>query len=109
MSNPAPPHDDTEPVPAATLPQWSFLDTLPATLGSGPDAVAAFRQALADGDASLRRRFDDDEPVESLVRDRARMVDVVLRGAWQLHVGAHARDVNLIAVGGYGRGELHPC
>ena len=46
---------------------------------------------------------------KALVRDRARMVDIVLRSAWQLHVGAHANDVDLIAVGGYGRGELHPC
>ena len=43
------------------------------------------------------------------MRDRARVVDIVLRSAWHLHVGAHAGEVDLIAVGGYGRGELHPC
>ncbi len=103
------PHDDAQTSAAVAPPPWPFLDLLPVALQSGSDPVAAFRQALADGGASLKQRFDDDEPVEALVRDRARMVDVVLRGAWRIHVGAHARDVNLIAVGGYGRGELHPC
>jgi [protein-PII] uridylyltransferase len=90
------------------LPPWPFLDTLPGAL-DGADRIAAFRQALADGDANLKQRFTDDEPVEALVRDRARMVDVVLRKAWSLHVGPRERDVDLVAVGGYGRGELHPC
>jgi len=93
----------------STLPHWSFLDGLPAALGTDGDRVAAFRQALADGSASLRLRFEEDEPIEALVRDRARMVDVVLRHAWALHATADERDVALIAVGGYGRGELHPC
>jgi len=72
-------------------------------------AHPAFREALAAGDASLRQRFEDDEPIEALVRDRARMVDTVLRAAWTLHAGVAEKDVALVAVGGYGRGELHPC
>ena len=91
------------------LPPWAFLETLPAVLDAGEDPVAAFREALAAGDASLRQRFEDDEPVEALVRDRARMVDVVLRRAWSRHAGPRENDVALVAVGGYGRGELHPC
>ena len=91
------------------LPPWPYLDAVTGTLASGGDRVAAFRQALADGDASLRQRFDEDEPVEALVRDRARMVDLILRRAWALHTGGREKDVALIAVGGYGRGELHPC
>jgi hypothetical protein len=75
-----------------SLPPWPFLDTLPAALDSD-DRTAAFRQALADGDAQLKARFADDEPVEALVRDRARMVDIVLGRAWALHAGAHGKDV----------------
>ena len=110
MSTPLVPIDDSEtgPAPLAAAP-WPFLATLPASLEANGDPVAAFRNALAEGDASLKARFADDEPVEGLVRDRARVVDVVLRSAWRLHVGAHSSEVNLIAVGGYGRGELHPC
>ncbi len=91
------------------LPPWPFLDAVAAALDSGDDQVATFRQALAGGDESLRQRFAEDEPVEALVRDRARMVDAVLRKAWSLHAGPREKDVALIAVGGYGRGELHPC
>ncbi len=91
------------------LPPWPFLESLPAALEAGTDRIPAFREALAAGDASLRQRFDDDEPIEALVRDRARMVDVVLRAAWALHAGVAEKDVALVAVGGYGRGELHPC
>ncbi len=93
----------------AALPAWPFLDTLPAVLGAGEDRIAAFRQALESGDGHLRRRFEDDEPIEALVRDRARMVDIVLGHAWALHATPQEKDVALIAVGGYGRGELHPC
>ena len=88
---------------------WPFLDALAAALDAGPDPVPAFRRVLADGTESLRQRFADDESVELLVRDRARMVDLVLKRAWSLHTGPGDREVALVAVGGYGRGELHPC
>jgi [protein-PII] uridylyltransferase len=42
------------------------------------------------------------------VRDRARLVDVALRAAWVSHAGKFTGDLGLVAVGGYGRGELHP-
>ncbi len=91
------------------LPSWPFLETLPAALQAGTDPVAGFRAALAAGHDALKQRLEDDEPIEALVRDRARMVDVVLRQAWALHAGPGEKDVALIAVGGFGRGELHPC
>jgi len=74
-----------------------------------PTSVNEFRQALSTGAARLKERFAREEPVEHLVRDRARLVDNVLCRAWRLHVGDHAASLALVAVGGYGRGELHPC
>jgi [protein-PII] uridylyltransferase len=91
------------------LPPWPFLEGLSAAIDAGQDRIAAFRRALADGDENLRHRFAEDESVEALVRDRARMVDLVLSRAWSQHSGPGERDVALVAVGGYGRGELHPC
>ena len=104
--------EDLEELSTATHdPAWDYLNSLPQRLHSaGGDAnIAAFREALTEGDNRLKQRFADDEPVELLVRDRARLVDTLLKTAWQLHVGDFARDVALIAVGGYGRGELNLC
>lgn len=95
-------------------PAWSYLRSAAANLAEasaadGNGLVQAFRQTLADGDAQLKQRFADDEPVEPLIRDRARLVDAILRAAWQRHVGRDFSDIALIAVGGYGRGELNLC
>jgi len=98
---------------AATVsdPAWDYLNHLHHSLGDARQSgdIAAFRTALSEGDNRLKQRFHDDEPVERLVRDRARLVDDLLRTAWQLHAGEFVREIALIAVGGYGRGELNLC
>ncbi len=101
--------DMEELVTAASDPPWDYLSSVDRTLAEGRHSVGAFRTALLDGDTRLRQRFMEDEPVEWLVRDRARLVDLLLRSAWQLHIGPHAQEIALLAVGGYGRGELTPC
>ncbi|HMN46236.1 MAG TPA: [protein-PII] uridylyltransferase [Povalibacter sp.] len=103
--------EDIEDLGTATSdPPWDYLSPLSHRLqDSGTPDIAAFREALTEGDNRLKQRFADDEPVERLVRDRARLVDTLLKTAWKLHVGDFARDVALIAVGGYGRGELNLC
>jgi [protein-PII] uridylyltransferase len=103
------PDDFEELVTAVSDPHWDYLAFLPTTLAAHKQDVTTFRNALIEGDNRLKQRFLDDEPVERLVRDRARLVDALLKAAWSLHVGEHVRDVALIAVGGYGRGELNLC
>jgi [protein-PII] uridylyltransferase len=87
---------------------WSYLAAVPEALRVGRYSPDAFRQVLDAGSDLLRERFAADEAVEDLVRDRARLVDVALRAAWVAHAGKFAGDLALVAVGGYGRGELHP-
>jgi [protein-PII] uridylyltransferase len=88
---------------------WSYLETLAARLDGAAAPVADIRAALAEGDRELARRFHADEPVEILVRDRALLVDALVVRAWRLHAGTAASALALVAVGGYGRGELLPC
>jgi [protein-PII] uridylyltransferase len=87
---------------------WPYLTAVPAALEAGQFSPIAFRQVLDQGTDLLKDRFVADEPIEDLVRDRARLVDMALRAAWANHAGKFAGDLSLVAVGGYGRGELHP-
>ncbi len=87
---------------------WAYLAAVPEALQAGQYSPAVFRQVLDAGSDLLRERFAADEAVEDLVRDRARLVDMALRAAWVQHAGKFAGDLALVAVGGYGRGELHP-
>ena len=82
---------------------------LPDDLGDAASSIRAFREALDKGAAELSQRFEREEPVEHLVRDRARLVDDLLLRAWKIHAGDFNHELALVAVGGYGRGELHPC
>jgi [protein-PII] uridylyltransferase len=90
-------------------PAWGYLSLVPQALESSSYSPAVFRQVLERGTELLRERFAADDDVEELVRDRARLVDIALRAAWKSHAGRYAEDLALVAVGGYGRGELHPC
>ena len=44
-----------------------------------------------------------------LMHARAHFIDGLLISCWQHYFGKDANQVSLIAVGGYGRRELHPC
>ena len=56
----------------------------------------------------LELRFRHGEPVAALIEARSRFVDEVLALAWRrFGLDRHERRA-LVAVGGYGRGELHP-
>ncbi len=87
---------------------WDYLTAAPKALHDGQFSPIIFRQVLDRGTELLKERFVADESIEDLVRDRARLVDIALRAAWIRHAGKFADDLALVAVGGYGRGELHP-
>jgi [protein-PII] uridylyltransferase len=91
-----------------TTPDWAYLTAAPQALQGGQFSPIVFRQVLDRGTELLKERFVADEAIEDLVIDRARLVDITLRAAWVRHTGKYARDLALVAVGGYGRGELHP-
>ncbi len=87
---------------------WAYLAAASEALQNGQFSPIIFRQVLDRGTELLKERFVADDAIEDLVRDRARLVDIALRAAWICHAGKFADDLALVAVGGYGRGELHP-
>jgi len=98
-----------EEAPPGISPQlsWPLLMRLPGLLAVNADA-GAWRELLRQAHEELQRRFLAEEPVEDLVHARAALIDTVLRQAWATHCAREARWA-LVAVGGYGRGELHPA
>lgn len=77
---------------------------------SGDDKLprAAYRDALKKARELLFERFKAGEDIRKLVCMRAWVIDQVLAHAWRGLELDQFSDVALLAVGGYGRGELHP-
>ncbi len=78
--------------------------------------LGLLREALEAGRAEVRRRFDADASGSSVVRANCYLVDQIVRVVHD-HVTGHlyplgspstAEFLSLVAVGGYGRGELAP-
>ncbi len=88
-----------------------LIDTaaLDDRLADGAAPIPLFRKALSQAGKALEEQFERGAPVEELVHARAQAVDQVLQRIWQLYFKEHLCDIALVAVGGYGRGELHPC
>jgi UTP:GlnB (protein PII) uridylyltransferase len=94
----------------AELPPSPIFDAaaFDAELDAGASPLPLFREALRAGDLALRQQFREGMPASKLVSQRSRLIDRLLRRAWQRFFPPQATDIALVAVGGYGRGELHP-
>jgi [protein-PII] uridylyltransferase len=81
--------------------------TFDQALAQTDDPLALFRKTLSQGTETLAQGFNEGVPVSTLISLRAKLIDSMLKRAWQRNM---PEDINaaLVAVGGYGRGELHP-
>jgi [protein-PII] uridylyltransferase len=81
-------------------------DTFTKSVEHSKSPLQPFKEALDHGAQTLSDAFVAGYNVVELVHKRAWLVDQLLTHAWQLMVSS--KDLTLVAVGGYGRGELHP-
>ncbi|MYL22262.1 [protein-PII] uridylyltransferase [Halomonas alkaliantarctica] len=90
-------------------PDTSLLDleTFRDELAGSRSPVVPFKAALRDLQAGLDAKFRAGADIRDLVRGRAWYLDQLLAIAWAQHAWPDD-GVALVAVGGYGRGELHP-
>ena len=78
--------------------------------------LPALRHWLDDARAAIRTRFEADNDAEAVVSGRCRLIDALFQGLLDLALAKVFRLANptagerlaVVAVGGYGRGELAP-
>lgn len=68
--------------------------------------ITVFKDAIAGANQQFDIRFREGENIRTLVLERARFMDLILRHAWNQF--EWPEDISLLAVGGYGRRELLP-
>ncbi len=98
------------------LPEANDFDELPSLLSlaeleqrlSGTPDTAGYRAALKWAREEIYKAFSDGTPAHDLVKAFTAINDRVIRGAWQHFLEDAGQDLALLAVGGYGRGELLP-
>jgi [protein-PII] uridylyltransferase len=102
---------------ATLIPPWKSRDSVfddaafAHTLEGAAQPLAPFREALKTGRATLTQLFLAKPDAPKLVHWHAWLVDRLLIRAWAFHRKAHPVETHcaLVAVGGFGRGELHPA
>ena len=70
--------------------------------------ISLFKQNLNKASDYLTQCFNEGRSATELVYLRARVVDEILNYSWKRFFNGNENDIALLAVGGYGRGELHP-
>lgn len=79
-----------------------------ARISNDTSPVRAARELLKERYNADAEAFRQGADVRALVHSRSGTLDTVLALIWNRYAFASSPDISLVAVGGYGRGELHP-
>ena len=82
------------PAPAGPAPLYDPA-ALERSLHDGPRPLLTLKRILQQGDAELKRRFEQGTDVESLVRERAALVDALLGKVFALHLAGLEAELAL--------------
>ena len=82
---------------------------LKTAIGEKQHPVKLFKQSIREFDEKIAELFQSGRAATELVYLRALFIDEILRLAWREYFDENFDKLtSLLAVGGYGRGELHP-
>ena len=84
------------------------IDGLDACLACNEPALESFKTALKQLRAEIQTRFRTGDTATTLVQAHAAAIDQLLVRVWRHFELDHDTGLVLVAVGGYGRGELYP-
>jgi [protein-PII] uridylyltransferase len=84
------------------------LSELESRISNDISPVVAARELLKERYNADAEAFRQGADVRALVHSRSGTLDTVLVLIWNRYAFAASADISLVAVGGYGRGELHP-
>jgi [protein-PII] uridylyltransferase len=84
------------------------ITALQAELSSTSNLVQPLKQAIETASNILDERYKANLSITEIVSGRAWAIDQILKLAWQAQPWPDEKDISLVAVGGYGRGELLP-
>ena len=98
------------PNPHSDINIGAFFDKAAFTLelSHSKQPIQVFKDTLASVRRSMDREFTQGIDIEQLIYGRSIVMDFLLSSAWKMFQWPADSKVSLIAVGGYGRGELHP-
>ena len=72
------------------------------------DSLQQFKHLLKQKDLELKLKFDPQQSVSTLLKEKSDFIDLILSCCWEHFLGIYATQLSLCAVGGYGRRELFP-
>ncbi len=84
------------------------LEGLKAAIANQGKLIPLLRDAINRSSPILDERYKQNLSITDIVRGRAWVIDQILTLAWQQQNWPDQKDIALLAVGGYGRGELLP-
>ena len=84
------------------------VEQFDTALKNNNSAISTYRTALDEAQKKLDEHFIKGTHIRHLVCGRAWLMDEILSHAWSQMEWSKKPLICLIAVGGYGRGELHP-